>query len=176
MKAGRTERLSDLAQTKSGGPKFCAVNSVAVHEDSGGSCFEFSFLKNGKVCTARQGIGNTDMASDEQFVRYVLDQLTGVHGLTSRRMFGEYAIYKDGKVVALICDNQLFVKPTSAGRQFIGTPVEAPAYKGAKPSFLIDGELDNKDWLSRLILLTHDELPLPKPKKNKELSRRSRST
>ena len=41
-------------------------------------------------------------------------------------MFGEYAIYCDGKVTALVCDNQLFVKPMEAGRSFIGEVVEAP--------------------------------------------------
>jgi hypothetical protein len=50
------------------------------------------------------------------------------------------------------------------GRAFFGNVVEAPAYPGAKPSFLID-ELDNHEWLCELIRITTQELPLPKPKK-----------
>ena len=51
------------------------------------------------------------MASDQEFVDFLVDQMQGVGGITFRKMFGEYAIYCNGKVVALICDNQFFVKP-----------------------------------------------------------------
>jgi TfoX/Sxy family transcriptional regulator of competence genes len=93
-----------------------------------------------------------------------MDQLAGAGGVTSRKMFGEYALYKDGNVVALICNNQLFVKPTAAGRAHIGAPIEAPPYPGAKPSFLIEDALENREWLAQLIRLTAAELPLPKAK------------
>jgi TfoX/Sxy family transcriptional regulator of competence genes len=107
------------------------------------------------------------MASDLDFVEYVADQMEGAGGLTYRKMFGEYAIYRRGKVVALVCDNQLFVKPTGPGRAFIGDVVEAPAYPGAKPSFLIGEQLEDRDWMARLIRLTEQALPPPKPKKKK---------
>ena len=83
-------------------------------------------------------------------------------------MFGEYVLYSNGKVVALLCDNQLFIKPTKAGRAFIGDVVEAPPYPGAKLSFLIQDEIENREWLSQLIRLTEAELPAPKPKKKKK--------
>lgn len=103
------------------------------------------------------------MASDEKFVEFVLDQLSGV-GATSRKMFGEYAIYCSGKVVALVCGNKLFVKPTEAGRRFISNPTEAPAYPGAKPSFVIEGGLDDAAWMRELFRVTAAELPQRKPK------------
>jgi TfoX/Sxy family transcriptional regulator of competence genes len=87
-------------------------------------------------------------------------------------MFGEYALYSKGKVVALICDNQLFVKPTEAGRSFIGQAVEAPAYPGAKPAFLIQDEIEDREWLTQLITLTEKELPKPKPKARKKSKRK----
>lgn len=80
-----------------------------------------------------------------------------------RKMFGEFAIYCDDKVVALVCDDQLFVKPTPGGRAFLGEPVEAPPYTGAKHYFLID-RLDDRDWLSQLVQLTAQDLPEPEPK------------
>ena len=107
------------------------------------------------------------MASDAQFVDYVMDQLSGLPGVSSRKMFGEYAIFCGVKLVALICDNQLFVKPTSAGRAHLGSPTEAPPYPGAKPCFLIRDELEDSDGLRTLVGLTAEELPLPKPKKPK---------
>jgi TfoX/Sxy family transcriptional regulator of competence genes len=104
------------------------------------------------------------MASDKSYVDFIMDQLSAVSGVSSRKMFGEYAIFVGAKVVALICDNSLYVKPTKAGRKFIGEPVEASPYAGAKPSFLIRDGIEDRGWLHELITLTHDELPEPKPK------------
>ena len=108
------------------------------------------------------------MASDQDFVEFIVDQLENAGDITSRKMFGEYAIYCDGKVTALVCDNQLFVKPTEAGRSFIGEVVEAPPYQGAKMSFLIEDGFEDRDWISDLVRITAKELPEPKPKKKKK--------
>ena len=108
------------------------------------------------------------MASDQAYVDFIMDQLSAVKGVSSRKMFGEYAIFVDAKVVALICDNSLYVKPTKAGRQFIGIPVEAPPYPGAKPSFLIQEAIEDREWLHELVTLTCRELPEPKPKSKKK--------
>ena len=105
------------------------------------------------------------MASDLNFVEFVVEQIENAGVITYRKMFGEYALYCKGKVVALICDNQLFVKPTKAGKSFIGNIVEAPPYPGAKPSFLIEEQIEDREWISNLIILTEKELPMPKPKK-----------
>ncbi|NLF97623.1 MAG: TfoX/Sxy family protein [Candidatus Riflebacteria bacterium] len=105
------------------------------------------------------------MASDTEFVEFIVDQLRDVKGVSCKKMFGEYAIYCGGKVVAMVCDNQLFVKPTAGGRAFIGEVVEGQPYPGAKPNFLIDGQFEDRDWLCELIRITTQELPEPKPKK-----------
>lgn len=108
------------------------------------------------------------MATDQKFVDFVLDQLQTVEGVSSKKMFGEYGVYSNEKLVGLICDNKLFIKPTNAGRAFIGDVVEAPPYEGAKPSFLIEEKLEDRQWLSELVRLTAKELPEPKPKKAKK--------
>ncbi|MDE2596496.1 MAG: TfoX/Sxy family protein, partial [Sphingomonadales bacterium] len=108
------------------------------------------------------------MATRRETVDFVVEQMAGAGHVSARAMFGEYGVYCDGRVVALICGDQLFVKPTAAGRAFIGTPEEAPPYRGAKPSFLISADgLEDGEWLAELIRLTTAELPLPKPKKAK---------
>ncbi len=107
------------------------------------------------------------MASDVSFVEYVCDRIDGAGQISFRKMFGEYAIYCDAKVVALVCDNQLFVKPTASGRSKLENVVEAPPYPKAKPHFLIIDRLNDREWMSELIRLTASELPLPKPKKSK---------
>ncbi|NUM49090.1 MAG: TfoX/Sxy family protein [Anaerolineales bacterium] len=108
------------------------------------------------------------MASDINFVEYVVGQLEHLGEVSARKMFGEYAIYHKEKLVALVCDNQVFVKPTQAGRAFMGDVVEAPPYPGAKPSFLMGDQVEDKEWLGQLIRLTEKELPAPKPKKEKK--------
>ena len=108
------------------------------------------------------------MGSDKSFVDFVTDQIQDAGEITSRKMFGEYALYSNGKVVALICDNQVFVKQTEAGRKFIGDAKEAPPYPGAKMSFLIEDQIEDRKWFSELIRLTEQELPLPKKKKQKK--------
>jgi len=105
------------------------------------------------------------MATDPQFVEFVREQLRGVPGVSHRKMFGEYALYIGNKVVALVCNGQLFLKPTAAGRALIGTPTEAPPYPGAKPYFAVDEFLDDPDFLAQLFLETAEEVPEPKPKK-----------
>jgi len=105
------------------------------------------------------------MASDLDFVEFVVDQMQDAGTMTCRPMFGGHTVYCEGKVVALICDNQLFVKPTNAGKTLIGDVVEAPPYPGARQFFLIEEQLEDKDWIGRLIRLTEAELPKPKPRK-----------
>jgi hypothetical protein len=71
-------------------------------------------------------------------------------------------------VVALVCDNQLFVKPTESGRKYIGEPVEAQPYAGAKPHFLIEDGFEDRDWVSGLIRTMVEELPVPRPKSKRK--------
>ncbi|MCB0301471.1 MAG: competence protein TfoX, partial [Calditrichaeota bacterium] len=70
---------------------------------------------------------------------------------------------------------QLFIKPTTAGRDFIGDVVEAPPYPGAKMYFLIEDQIENREWLNELIRVTVAELPEPKPKKKKTKNTRKNS-
>jgi len=107
------------------------------------------------------------MASDQEFVDFIVDQIENAGEITAKKMFGEYGIWSDGKIFALICDNKLFIKSTEAGRVFIKNVVEAPPYPGAKPSFLIEDQIDDREWISNLVRITLKELPDSKPKTKK---------
>lgn len=103
------------------------------------------------------------MASRQSTVDFIVEQMAAAGDVSAKKMFGEYAIYCNGKLVALVCDDQLYIKPTISGRSFIGNCVEAPAYKGAKPSLLISGDqIEDAQWLSRLVGISAAELPQPK--------------
>lgn len=107
------------------------------------------------------------MASSRRTADYLAEQMAGAGEIGTRAMFGEYAAYCDGKVIAFICDDQLFIKPTEAGRALLGDEVEeAPPYPGAKDYFLIAGDrCEDRDWLGALVRATADALPPPKPKR-----------
>ena len=105
------------------------------------------------------------MASDKETVQFIVDQIDEKCGITFRSMFGEYGMHSHGKFIAVVCDNKLFVKPTEAGKKFIGDYVEAPPYPGAKNYLLIEDKIEDHDWLTELMVVTAQELPEPKPKK-----------
>ncbi|MFA6302026.1 MAG: TfoX/Sxy family protein [Legionella sp.] len=106
------------------------------------------------------------MASKEETITFILDQIKEVGSISAKKMFGEYAIYCNSKVVALVCDNMLYVKPTISGKSFISKVDEQSPYPGAKKYYLIPGELwEDSEWISELIKITQEELPMPKPKK-----------
>ncbi|MFZ6657088.1 TfoX/Sxy family protein [Undibacterium sp. TJN19] len=108
------------------------------------------------------------MASQASFVEFILDQLSSCEDVQAKKMFGEYALYMSGKMFALICDDQLFIKPTTAGRGLLNMVNEAPPYPQAKPWYLIDSDLlDDRDALSTLARTTAAALPLPVKKPGK---------
>lgn len=108
------------------------------------------------------------MASDQKFVDFVVEQMEEAGDIVAKKMFGEYGLYAEGKFFGSICDNRLFIKPTLAGRNYIGTVSEAPPYPGAKPSFLIEEKLEDRSWLCGLVEVTLKELPDPKPRLKKK--------
>jgi TfoX/Sxy family transcriptional regulator of competence genes len=107
------------------------------------------------------------MASEQKFVDFITDQIGFSENVTNKKMFGEYGLYFDNKLFALVCDNKLYIKPTQSGRAYIKEVVEASPYEGAKPSFLIEEKLDDRVWLRELVKITVNELPEPKLKKSK---------
>jgi TfoX/Sxy family transcriptional regulator of competence genes len=111
------------------------------------------------------------MATRGETVDAILDAVG--EGIRARRMFGEVALYLRGKVVALVCDDTLFVKPTAEGRGLEPGLADGPPYPGAKPHLVVPGEMwDEGDRLRALLDVTEAALPAPKPRK---VSPRARS-
>ncbi len=104
------------------------------------------------------------MASNPDLVQYICDQCSQTGEVTAKKMFGDYTLYCNGKVVGLICDNAFFVKPTEQGRKLLRSEEMRPPYDGAKPYFFIE-DVDDRDYLSSLVKTTADALPAPKRKK-----------
>jgi TfoX/Sxy family transcriptional regulator of competence genes len=106
------------------------------------------------------------MASDHDWVLYVADQCSGAGTITVRKMFGDYALYCEGKIFGLASDNGLYIKPTQAGQALLHSLDLRPPYPGAKNYFFIE-DVDDHEYLSALVKVTCQELPDPKPKKPK---------
>lgn len=107
------------------------------------------------------------MPCSDEFIQYVLEQLKLAGEVDARKMFGEYGLYLDGKNMGLICDNQVFLKKTEAGRQILGeNAAEGYAYPGAKLSYVLEN-FEDQEQSCRLMRATWEELPFPKPKKPK---------
>ena len=105
------------------------------------------------------------MATESNFVEYILETARLGERLTYRKLFGEYALYLDEKVVAFACDNSLFIKPSRAVLTLAPDLPQGPPYPGAKDYPIADELLDDPDALRRLLEETAALMPLPKPKK-----------
>lgn len=106
------------------------------------------------------------MASRLEYVEFVCGQLSGSGKVTWKKMFGDYCIYCNTKVLGLICDDIVYIKPTKAGEMLLEDAPKQPPYEGAKPHIVLE-ELDNIEFLAKFVQATCEELPLPKPKKKK---------
>ena len=105
------------------------------------------------------------MASNPDFVQYIIDQCSGAGEIVVKKMMGDYCIYCDGVLFGLICDNNFYVKVTEAGKVVLKVVILRPPYEGAKDYFYIS-DVDNRDYLTALIKATIPALPKPKAKKN----------
>ena len=81
------------------------------------------------------------MGSTLEFADYVIEQFDESCGVSRKHMFGEFGLFSAGKMFGMVCDDQLFFKPTEGGRAYIGQVVEAAPYPVARLSFLIEDHL-----------------------------------
>ena len=106
------------------------------------------------------------MASSKEYLDYVLEQLSGADEITYRAMMGEYIIYYRQKVIGGIYDDRFLVKNIKSARDMMpDADLELP-YEGAKEMLLVD-DIENKDFLKKLMDAMYEELPAPKKKKGR---------
>ncbi|MBQ9346233.1 MAG: TfoX/Sxy family protein [Oscillibacter sp.] len=105
------------------------------------------------------------MASGEGVLRYILDQLSDVEGITYRPMMGEYLLYVRGRLLGGVYDNRLLVKPVPAALACVEKAGKAVQYEnpyeGAKELLLIE-DVDDHVFLCGLAEAMYEELPVPK--------------
>ena len=104
------------------------------------------------------------MASSNNYLQFILGQLSDLDDITYRAMMGEFIIYYRGKIVGGIYDDRLLVKPTKSAIAHMADPVYEAPYEGAKEMLLVD-DVESREFLCNLFLSMYDELPAPKKKK-----------
>ncbi len=108
------------------------------------------------------------MATSQNTMDFLLDQLSPLGEASAKKMFGEYCLYLAAKPVGFVCDDQLYLKPTEGGQAMLAKVVEGLPYPGAKPHLLITpDQWEDGEWLCGIVRTTAGELPQPKPEVRK---------
>ncbi len=109
------------------------------------------------------------MASDKEFIDWIVDSVHAAGDVSVKKMFGEYMVYVDGRPVLLVCDNTPFVKilpeTTALFARHDVEPSRGFPYQGAKEHYILD--IENADLAIDMLRLLARILPLPKPRKKK---------
>ena len=104
------------------------------------------------------------MATDKEYINFILEQLSDIEGITCRQMMGEYIIYLKDKIAAYVCDNRLLIKPVSSSIRLMENARLEPPYEGAKDMILCD-RAEDREFLKELFEGMYDELPCKKLRK-----------
>ena len=104
------------------------------------------------------------MASSKSYLEFIMDQLSGLDGVTWHAMMGEYILYYKGKIVGGIYDDRFLVKPTKSAVSMMPKAAKELPYEGAKELLLVD-DVENRTLLEELLTSMYEELPTPQKRK-----------
>ena len=104
------------------------------------------------------------MASDKEYLDFIQEQLSELEDVTWRAMMGEYILYYHGKIIGGVYDNRFLVKPTPSAMAMMPHAERELPYEGAKEMLLVDN-IEDREFLHRLLKAMDEELPAPKKKR-----------
>ena len=90
------------------------------------------------------------MASNLDYLNFVLELLREVDGITYRKMMGEFMLYRHGIIFGGVYDNRFLIKKTSVNEEYHMS--EAIPYPGGSPMLLVDSE--DPDEIKDIVLKT----------------------
>ena len=105
------------------------------------------------------------MATTQDYVEFVCDQVRGDWDLRYKKMFGEYMVYINDKPVLLVCDNTVFVKQLDCIAELMAEAEKGHPYEGAKEHHVLD--VEDRHLAKQVIAELEKVIPVPKPKKKK---------
>ena len=104
------------------------------------------------------------MASSKEYLNFILEQLSGMEGISYRAMMGEFIIYYNGKIVGGIYDDRFLLKPVKAAMAMLPDAKMELPYEGGKEMLFVE-DVDNREFLEKMFTAIYEELPEPKKKK-----------
>lgn len=107
------------------------------------------------------------MATTKDFADFIEGQFHGLEGISLRRMFGEYAIYLNGRVLGFLADNEFLVQNVPSASRLMPDARRRPLFPGSK-DFIVFENVDNAHFMQQVVSAIEEELPYPKPRNSKK--------
>lgn len=106
------------------------------------------------------------MATSQEYIEFVCEQLVGIENVRYKMMFGEYMVYVNDKPVLLVCDNTVFVKKLPEIEELMSCAECGVPYDGAKEHYILD--IENRELTAKVVEILEQITPVPKKKPKKK--------
>lgn len=106
------------------------------------------------------------MATTNEYVEYVCEQIKGIGEVRYKKMFGEFMVYVNNKPVIIVCDNVPYVKKLECIEEEMKEAQTGLPYKEAKEHYILD--IDDVAFCRKILTKVEEVTPIPKPRKKKE--------
>lgn len=104
------------------------------------------------------------MSSSNEYLEYILEQLSDLDEISYLAMMGEYIIYYRGKIIGGIYDDRFLIKPVKSAMAMMPEANMEFPYEGAKEMLLVE-DVDDREFLKELLEAMYEELPAPRKKR-----------
>lgn len=105
------------------------------------------------------------MATSQEYIEFVCEQLIGIENVRYKKMFGEYMVYVNDKPVLLVCDNAVMVKKLPAIAELMADAECDYPYDGAKEHYILD--IENRELTAKVVEILEQVTPVPKKRTKK---------
>ena len=106
------------------------------------------------------------MATSQEYIEFVCEQLVGIENVRYKKMFGEYMVYFNDKPVLLVCDNTVYVKKLAEIEELMSGAECGVPYDGAKEHYILD--IENRELTGKVVEVLEQVTPVPKKKPKKK--------
>lgn len=103
------------------------------------------------------------MATTNDFIEYVCEQIEHIYNVRYKKMFGEYMVYVNDKPILLVCDNTVYVKKMSELEAIMAAADCGVPYSGAKEHYILD--IEKRKLVNQVIEVLERITPVPKKRK-----------
>lgn len=107
------------------------------------------------------------MPTSNDYLDFVLEQLSDMDDISYRQMMGEYILYFRGKIFGGIYDNRFLIRPVPAALKKMPDAKRELPYEGAAEMLLVS-DPEDKDFLCELLEAMYEELPEVKRRKKRK--------